>query len=202
MQTPDFDAPAPKVQSPSALAHVVLRTPNMKTMEQFYITFLGGRVAHNNNILSFITYDEEHHRIALIFLPGKGPGPGPGPSPKVPSSYGLEHIAFSFPTLSDLLLSYRQRKARGISPVWCVNHGPTTSIYYKDPDGNVLETQVDNFDTAEEANGFMATEEFAQNPIGTDFDPEVVIERLRAGEDERGLKMRVECGPRGPPELD
>ena len=85
----------------------------------------------------------------------------------------------------------------GLPPIWCVNHGPTTSIYYKDPDGNVLETQVDNFDTAEEANGFMATEESARNPIGTDFDPEVLIERLRAGEDERGLKRSVECGPRG-----
>ena len=165
----------------------------MKTMEQFFVTFLGGRVAHSNNILSFITYDEEHHRIALISLPVKEGVPGP----KLPSSYGLEHIAFSFPTLSDLLLSYRQRKARGIAPIWCVNHGPTASIYYKDPDGNVLETQVDNFDTAEEANGFMATEEFARNPIGTDFDPEVLIERLRAGKDERGLKRRVECGPRG-----
>lgn len=194
MQIPDFDAPAVKVQSPSTLAHVVLRTPNVQAMEQFYVTFLGGRVAHSDKVLSFISYDEEHHRIALIALPGKGP--------KVSSSYGLEHIAFSFPTLSDLLLSYRQRMARGISPIWCVNHGPTTSIYYKDPDGNVLETQVDNFDTSEEATEFMSTEEFASNPIGTDFDPEDMIERLRAGEDDRVLKKRVESGPRGPPELD
>lgn len=194
MPIPDFDASASKVQSPSTLAHVVLRTPNMKAMEEFYVTFLGGRVVHSNSILSFITYDEEHHRIALIALPGKGP--------KVSSSYGLEHIAFSFPTLSDLMLSYRQRKVRGISPIWCVNHGPTTSIYYKDPDGNVLETQVDNFDTPEEATEFMSTEKFENNPIGTDFDPEDMIKRLRAGEDDRVLKKRVECGPRGPPQLD
>ena len=54
---------------------------------------------------------------------------------------------------------------------------------------------MDSFNTAEEANGFMATEEFGRNPIGADFDPEVMIERLKAGEDERGLKKRVECGP-------
>lgn len=194
MSIPDFDAPASKVQSPSALAHVVLRTPNFKEMEQFYIKFLGARIAYSNQMLSFLTYDEEHHRIALISLPGKGP--------KVSSSYGLEHIAFSFPTLPELLLSYRQRKARGILPSWCVNHGPTTSMYYKDPDGNMLETQVDNFETNEEVGEFMMTEEFAMNPIGTDFDPEDLIARLRGGEDERVLKKRVEIGPRGLPDVE
>ncbi|KAE8376602.1 Glyoxalase/Bleomycin resistance protein/Dihydroxybiphenyl dioxygenase [Aspergillus bertholletiae] len=194
METPDFDAPAPKVQSPSTLAHVVLRTPNVRALENFFVTFLGGRVAHRNDVLSFITYDEEHHRIALLELPAKGP--------RVRSSYGLEHIAFSYATLSDLMLSYRQRKDRGISPIWCVNHGPTTSIYYKDPDGNILETQVDNFDTPDEANEFMSTEAFAENPIGTDFDPEEMIRKLKAGEDDKVLKRRKEIGPRGPPDLD
>ncbi|OQE16629.1 hypothetical protein PENSTE_c023G09879 [Penicillium steckii] len=194
MSIPDFDAPASKVQSPSALAHVVLRTPNFKEMEQFYIEFLGARIAYSNQMLSFLTYDEEHHRIALISLPGKGP--------KVSSSYGLEHLAFSFPTLPELLLSYRQRKARGILPSWCVNHGPTTSMYYKDPDGNMLETQVDNFETNEEVGEFMMTEEFAMNPIGTDFDPEDLIARLGGGEDERVLKKRVEIGPRGLPDVE
>ena len=194
MEIPDFDAPAPKVQSPSALAHIVLRTTSLKPMEEFYVTFLGGKVVHKNNMLSFITYDEEHHRIALIALPSIGP--------KVSASCGLEHIAFTFPTLSDLMLAYRQRKARGISPIWCVNHGPTTSVYYKDPDGNVLETQVDNFDTSDDANAFMATDAFAENPIGVDFDPEDLIRRIRAGEDDSVLKRRKEIGPRGPPDLD
>jgi hypothetical protein len=98
------------------------------------------------------------------------------------------------------MLTYRQRKARGIQPVWCVNHGPTTSIYYRDPDGNQIETQVDNFDTIDEANTFMASKEFAENPIGTDFDPEELIGKIRAGEDEEVLKKRVEIGPRGLPE--
>lgn len=35
--------------------------------------------------------------------------------------------------------------------------GSTTSIYYKDPDGNMLETQVDNFDSVEEATKFMVS---------------------------------------------
>lgn len=39
------------------------------------------------------------------------------------------------------------------------NHGPTTSLYYRDPDGNQIETQVDNFETAEEATAFMNSPE-------------------------------------------
>jgi len=194
MGTVDFDAPGDKVLSPSVLAHVVLRTQKFKEMVDFYTTFLGGRIVHGNDFLCFITYDHEHHRIALIGVPDT--------SAKVPTSAGLHHIAFTFDSISDLLLAYRQRKAKGILPAWSVNHGPTNSIYYKDPDGNMLETQVDNFDDPEGANAFMMTKEFAENPIGTDFDPEEYIARIKKGEPEDNLKPRVEIGPRGPPNLD
>ena len=56
-------------------------------------------------------------------------------------------------------------KGEGIEPYWCLNHGPTTSMYYKDPDGNKVELQIDNFDT-DETNRWMGSGEFAQNPIG------------------------------------
>lgn len=189
----DFDAPSTKVLSPASLAHVVLRTANLDRMVDFYTNFLGGTVTYGNEAISFITYDKEHHRIALIGITGT--------EPKNPTSCGLEHIAFGFTSLADLMLSYRQRKARNIEPVWCVNHGPTTSIYYKDPDGNMLETQVDNFDTVEAATAFMMSDHFSENPIGTDFDAEELIVALRNGEDEQVLKERREIGPREMPDL-
>lgn len=73
------------------------------------------------------------------------------------------------------------------------------SIYYEDPDGNQIETQVDSFEDPEEATKFMASEEFAENPIGVDFDPEELIRRLQAGESEESLKKREKIGPRGLP---
>ena len=189
----DFNDKGTKVISPSVLAHVFLRTANLNLMQDFYTTFLGGKVVHSNDMLSFITYDHEHHRIALVGIPTT--------APKNRRSCGLEHIAFTFPDLSSLLLAYRQRKARGISPVWCVNHGVTTSLYYSDPDGNMLETQVDNFDTAEETNEYMSSPAFMENPIGADFDPEELIGRIEAGEDEASLKERANVGPRGVPDF-
>ncbi|KAK5046784.1 hypothetical protein LTR84_007138 [Exophiala bonariae] len=179
-----------KVISPKALCHVVLRTSNLKPMLAFYLEFLGGRIAYANEMLAFITYDEEHHRIALLEIPGT--------EDKISTSCGLEHIAFGFSTLYELFLSYRQRLKAGIKPHWCVNHGPTTSIYYKDPDGNMLETQVDNFDTIQEADEFMKTRSFSENPIGADFDPEDLIRRFFAGEADSSLKRRIEIGPRQP----
>lgn len=152
---PNFDQWDGKVLSPSSFAHVVLRTGNLKKMAEFYTKFLGGRIAHQNDFISFITYDEEHHRVALIEVSGT--------TPKINTSCGLEHVAYTYVTLTELLLAYRQRLKVGIQPVWSVNHGPTTSIYYKDPDGNMIETQVDNFDTVEAADDFMKSKAFGEN---------------------------------------
>jgi catechol-2,3-dioxygenase len=111
-----------KVVSPTKLAHVVLRTNNMDRALDFYTSFLGGRVVHRNPALSFMTYDEEHHRIAFVQIPDA--------QDKVRNSNGLEHIAFTFDSLTDLLTAYKQRLdlPTPMKPVWCVNHGPTTSL--------------------------------------------------------------------------
>lgn len=145
-----------------------------------------------DDTLCFLRYDDEHHRVAIIAVPGT--------TAKTSNSAGLDHVAFSFNTLNDLTLAYKQRKAHGILPTWCINHGPTTSIYYKDPDSNSIETQVDNFDMIEEANDFMKSKYFKENPIGTDFDPEELISRLQNGVGEAVIKNRVEVGARGLPE--
>jgi catechol-2,3-dioxygenase len=191
--TVDFNAPVSRVIPPVKLAHVVLRTNNFEKMVGFYKDFLGAEVIYENEFLAFLSYDEEHHRIAIAAVPGtKG---------KDKMTCGLEHMAFTFSTLTDLLLAYRQRKQKDSSPIWPVNHGPTTSIYYKDPDGNMIETQVDNFENPDDATDFMKSKFFSENPIGTDFDPEDHIMRLSNEEKESDLKKRVEMGPRGLPDF-
>lgn len=177
-----------KVLSPTGLAHVVLRTANFKPMVAFYKAFLGAHASHENDLLAFLTYDDEHHRIAVARVPGT--------TPRVPGSSGLEHVAFAFPTLRDLLQAYGQRRALGILPLWSVNHGPTVSIYYQDPDGNQIETQTDVFASVAECNAFMQSDEFAENPLGVDVDPEGLVARLESGEDEKVLMRRERIGPR------
>jgi 2-polyprenyl-6-methoxyphenol hydroxylase-like FAD-dependent oxidoreductase/catechol 2,3-dioxygenase-like lactoylglutathione lyase family enzyme len=158
---------------PSSLAHVVLRTTRYEAMRDFYLQLLNGRVTHENGTVCFMTYDEEHHRVVVIDMPHL--------APVQPKASGLEHYSFTYASMGELLGNYARLKAAGILPVWTINHGFTTSIYYRDPDGNMIETQFDNM-TSEEANAFMHGRYFAQNPIGVDFDPEVLLARYRAGD--------------------
>ena len=184
----NFENPGDNVRPPAKLAHVVLRTSNFQKMVLFYKTFLGAHATFENDLFCFMTYDEEHHRIGIMNVPGV--------AEKNTMTAGLEHIAFTFESLPDLALAYLQRKRHDIMPFWTTNHGPTTSMYYKDPDGNILETQVENFTTKGEADGFVQSEAYKRNPIGVDFEVDDLIERLRSGEDHASIKRRPEIGPR------
>lgn len=182
-----------KVLSPKRMCHIVLRVlpEKYQAMVDWYVALLGGRVVWGNEALSFITYDDEHHRIAITGRPGTIPRGG-----DATNACGLAHVSFAYDTLEELLTAYVQRRNLGIKPSWCVNHGPTTSIYYADPDGNEVETQVDNFASAEEATAFMNSDEFKENPMGVDFVPEELIKRLETGEADRELKKRPNIGSR------
>lgn len=168
--------------APVQLAHVVRRTSRFAEMLAWYQTFLAAKIVHADAMLAFLTYDHEHHRIAIANLPGLEDQPL--------MAAGTDHIAFTHADLGDLLNTYVRLKQEGIEPYWCVNHGPTTSMYFKDPDGNRIELQVDNFATAEEANAWMRSGDFAQNPIGVVFDPEALLERYRSGEPLESLRVR------------
>jgi len=71
-------------------------------------------------------------------------------------------------------------KGAGIQPHVPVQHGPTTSIYCRDPDGNMVELQVDNM-APEDAMDYMRGEEFSLDPFGPSFDPDAMLAALRAG---------------------
>lgn len=74
-----------KVLSPSVLAHVVLRTnpSNFSKMVSFYKTFLGAHATYENDTLSFLTYDQLDHRVAIAAVPGT--------TAKNPSMGGMDH---------------------------------------------------------------------------------------------------------------
>lgn len=174
---------------PSAFAHIVFRTGRFEEMVTFYKQFLNGWEVMRSEKYSFQTYDEEHHRVAIVNV---------GDVPRRdPLAAGVEHFAYSFASLGDLLANFLRLKALGILPYWCINHGATTSIYYRDPDGNQIETQTDNFDTREELVGFFETEAFKNNPLGVQFDPDRLVELYREGRQERELK-RQGIAPRAP----
>jgi catechol-2,3-dioxygenase len=167
-------APARGSLKPQKLAHVVRRTSRFDEMVRWYCTVLGAEVVHGDAMLAFLTYDDEHHRIAIASIPGLEDQPA--------MAAGTDHIAFTYGDLGDLLQTYGRLKAEGIEPFWCINHGPTISMYFKDPDANRVELQVDTLPTAEAIDTWMRSGDFAQNPIGIVFDPEDLVARYEAGE--------------------
>lgn len=164
--------------APARLAHVVIRARNYDAMVKWWTELAGARIATTTPIFSFLSFDEEHHRIALVNMAQVSLGPPPAADP---SASPIDHISFTYPDLGALLSVYERRKAMGLKPHKCINHGTTTSLYYCDPDGNQVEVQVENFPTMAEADAFLTSDAFRANPIGVEFDPEVLVERYCAG---------------------
>jgi catechol 2,3-dioxygenase-like lactoylglutathione lyase family enzyme len=165
-------APTSQRIAPEKFAHVVLRTANYDEVIAWYATVLQARVAFRNDFIAFLTYDDEHHRVAVLNAPESPPSD--------PTAAGVHHLAYTYAGLGELLSTYRRLKAGGIEPARCINHGPTTSMYYRDPDGLRVELQIDNF-TMDEANAYLTGPDFAENPIGVIFDPEQLIRDYEAG---------------------
>lgn len=189
LASPEHGALCLKMAKPAKLAHFVVRTSRYKEVVDFYKLVLGAVASYENDALAFLTFDEEHHRVAVLHVPGLTDQPN--------GITGVHHVAFTYNSLVELLENYEQLESVGIVPVYSINHGPTTSLYYEDPDRNQLEFQVENYDTVEESGKFFFSEAFAQNPIGVEFDPADMLRRIRAGEPEEDLKRRPDIGQRG-----
>ena len=158
---------------PCKFAHAVLKTNKFREMVDWYRTVLEADIAFSNEMLAFMTYDDEHHRIAIAGFPGLVDRPR--------NAVGLDHLAYTYANLGDLIATYERLKSVGITPAVTINHGPTTSMYYRDPDGNRVELQIDNFDSIEELNGWFRSGEFARNPIGITYDADELARRHHEG---------------------
>lgn len=158
--------------SPIKLAHIALKTRDIEASSDWYKKVLNAEVVFENEMLCFLTYDDEHHRVVLAQDDAYEPG---GPSA------GLHHVSFTYARLDDLFDTFERLQALGIQPHWCINHGPTLSMYYMDPMNNQVELQIDNM-SAEKAIEFVRSDTFQANPIGIEFDPDELNARRKAGE--------------------
>lgn len=157
--------------APTRLSHVVLHSNEPKRLIEWYCEALGGEIVFDSPFFVFMTYDEEHHRVAAMLSSAE-------PGSKTPGT-GLMHMAFGFDSAGDLLDHYDRIKALGHKPATAVHHGPTISFYYKDIDGNVVEFFVDTMPPTD-ATAFLQGPLYAVNPVGYEIDPEDLV-ALRAG---------------------
>jgi catechol-2,3-dioxygenase len=160
--------------SPKKLSHIVLQTNRRREMIDWYCAVLGAEILYEAERISFISYDDEHHRVAFL---------DPGPlADRQPDAAGLNHVAFTYAGLDELSENYLRLKEIGINPHRCVNHGVTTSMYYHDPDNNQVELLVDNFATTTEGQAYMRGRSITdKNPVGVVYRPDELVARVRAG---------------------
>ena len=125
---------------------------------------------------AFISNDEISHRVAVIEVPGLTA------DPERSKHRRLQHVAFEFGTLDELLGSYARLKTLGIVPQFSVDEGPQTGFYYEDPDGNSVEINVCNYPERWAAIEHMQTSpDFNRRPLGVYVDPDKMIAAREAG---------------------
>ena len=73
--------------APAKVAHIVLRTNRYDEMVAWWRCFLEAEPMHANPFITFLTFDEEHHRLAIAR--------GANLADKVTNSVGVDHFAFT-----------------------------------------------------------------------------------------------------------
>ncbi len=125
------EAAMPKL---SSLGHVGLYVRDLGRMRDFYTRVLGLQVtdesAERRMVFLSSRPDEEHHEVLLIERRDDAGGPGPSL---------LQQVAFHVESLDELRGFKRTFEDEGVEITQTVTHGNTASIYFKDPEGNVLE---------------------------------------------------------------
>jgi catechol-2,3-dioxygenase len=164
-------------------AHIVFQTSRPEQMRDWYCTVLDAHVVYQDETLSFMTFDEEHHRVALLHPPLPF-------EQKNAMTAAMHHSAYTFDTIDDLLDRYVTLRDQGITPAVCVAHGVTTSLYYQDPDRNFVELQIDRYADPDDATGYMHGAEYAADSVGPAFDPEELLDARRAGASAEELSDR------------
>lgn len=181
--------------APSKFAHVVYNTHRYQEMIDWYGTVFEARIRHGDDRLTFMTYDDEHHRFAFFNL---GAPADEHPKRRLGRGVGVHHVAYTWANLDELLALYRRLRDAGITPETPIKHGMTLSMYYADPDGNLMEFQVDLM-SPDDSNEFMRTAAFEANPVGEPFDPDELLAAHEAGEPLDALIFRSDQEPAATP---
>jgi catechol 2,3-dioxygenase len=170
------------------LQHLGMTTSSIDTMMNWYRNVLGMELVHRTNSATgvgkdgpslkaaWVTNDETNHRLAFVELPGLVADPDKAHHQR------LQHFAFEYRTLDELLGTYARLKELGIVPVLCTDAGAQTAFYYEDPDHNSVELNVDNYGNSWTSGEHLRNSpEFAKNPMGHYVDPDKLIAAREAG---------------------
>ncbi len=159
------------------LSEIVLRTARFQEANDWYQAVLGIDPFLLNGQVSFrrLHTDYPYTQVLAIFN-------RPDLHDNDDKTSGLDHIQLRHATLGDMFTRYERLKAVGITPHRSMNHGPGTSFYYRDPDGNTVELSGPNFERERDYLAYFESEAFRKNIAGIPVDPDEFVGRFRRGE--------------------
>jgi catechol 2,3-dioxygenase len=115
--------------------HLVLKVKDLDRSKKFFTEVLGLPVVGEapNGMLFFSPDVKENHHLLAIRQAETGA--------RMPEAddVGMEHVAYELGSFAELQEAYRIFKANNVKFRQVVFHGITKSIYFYDPDGNMLE---------------------------------------------------------------
>jgi catechol 2,3-dioxygenase len=118
-----------------SLNHIGIYVIDIEAMTDFYTSFFGFVVTDERvdvNPIRFMTMSpDEHHQLLLV----------QGRLPESPST--VAQISFLLDDFTALRRVYEKATSDGrISKVWTLDHGNSWTVYFKDPEDNIVETYV------------------------------------------------------------
>jgi len=169
--------------APPKLAHLVVNTSNYEVMKQWYINVLEATIGveTTDHSACFLRTDESHHRLGMFNVAKTDESVSMAqPGSDIGSVARLNHFAFEYPTLAGLFETHARLAESSTTPTICLNHGPTMSMYYEDPDKNTIELYYDSGYTEDDMVAFYAGgDRYIMSP--TPFDPTELRKQLHSG---------------------
>jgi len=151
-----------------ALTHMGIFTDNPEAMQEFYERVLGMVVSDSGSgmlfrrRIIFLTGDpRQHHQFVLVVREDGDPSGG-----------ALFQISFKVGTLEELRQTAALATANGASEMQGINHGNSWSVYFRDPDKNMVEI-------------YMDTGWYVPQPFGDRFSLDLDEQQMRALTEER-----------------
>jgi len=122
------------------LGHVFLVVSDAQRAKDFYTRVLGFEIIEEDPAHGgvFMALREGGHVLDLVGIGGDAP-PIPRAIEEIRPRHGVGHVAFEVEDKTAFEASVAELRAKGVNILGATDHASQESVYFCDPDGNVLE---------------------------------------------------------------